>query len=78
MTITRGCYEIDSHPSPQFYPRCVYPAQKQDQQLQVGSNEEKRRPTVNHFKQAGVDNNTNMVKLRILYKSTNDERTQTI
>ena len=53
-------------------------AQKQDQQLQGGSNEEKRRPTVNDFKQAGVDNNTNMAKLRILYKSTNDERTQTI
>ena len=29
-------------------------AQKQDQQLQVGSNEEKRRPTVNHSKQASL------------------------
>jgi hypothetical protein len=29
-------------------------AQKQDQQLQVGSNEEKRCPTVNHSKQASL------------------------
>ena len=56
VTITRGCYETDSHPSPQFYPR---------------------RPTVNHSKQVGGDNNTNMVELRILYKSTNNERVQT-
>ena len=52
-------------------------AQKQYQQLQGGSNEEKRRPTVNHSKQASGDNNTNMVELRILYKSTNNERIQT-
>ena len=45
QTEPRGCYETDSHPSPQFYPR---------------------RPTVNHSKQAGGDNNTNMVELRIL------------
>ena len=36
-----------------------------------------RRPTVNHSKQAGGDNNTNMVELRILYKSTNNEIIQT-
>jgi hypothetical protein len=52
-------------------------AQKQDQQLQVGSNEEKRCQTVNHSKQAGGDNNINMVELRILYKSTNNETIQT-
>ena len=56
MTIIRGCYETDSHPSPQFY---------------------HRHPTVNHSKQAGGGNNTNMVERRILYKSINNERIQT-
>ena len=35
------------------------------------------RLMVNHSKQVGGDNNTNMVELRILYKSTNNERVQT-